>query len=163
MGLPSDVIDLIKIWLKNRMFYVSVDGNNSLLYELLMGTVQGSILGPVLYAMFVSPMFDLEDLYAFADDIFIPKQGATRQNLIEDLVKSIEAVRKGLKQSGLKLNEEKTELCLFSRKDAAPIIVPIGQSLIKSSDSINVLGVTFDSKLCWSTHIKKQSTRPINP
>ena len=155
LGLPKDVIDLINIWLNNRMFYVTVEGNNSLLYELLMGTVQGSILGPVLYAMFVSPLFDLEAFFAFADDIFIPREGTIRQDLIEDMAKSLMAISKWLKQSGLKLNEEKTEMCLFSKSDVATITVPLGQSVIKSSASINVLGVTFDSKLLWSTHINK--------
>ena len=155
LGLPKDVIELIGVWLNNRMFYVTVEGNNSLLYELLMGTVQGSILGPVLYAMFVAPLFDIEEFFAFADDIFVPREGMLRHDLTEDMAKSLEAISKWLKQSGLKLNEEKTEMCLFSKSDVATITVPLGQSVIRSSASINVLGVTFDSKLRWSTHINK--------
>ena len=46
----------------------SIDGINSTLYEVLLGTAQGSVLGPVLYAIFISPLFDLEDFSAFADD-----------------------------------------------------------------------------------------------
>jgi hypothetical protein len=72
------------------MFSISVDGNNSLLYKLLLGTTQGSILGPVLNAMFVYPMFDLEEFFAFADDIFIPRIGVIRKDLINDMEKSIE-------------------------------------------------------------------------
>ena len=71
------------------------------------------------------------------------------------MAKSLEAISKWLKQSGLKLNEEKTEMCLFSKNDVATITVPLGQSVVKSSATINVLGVTFDSKLRWSTHINK--------
>jgi hypothetical protein len=56
-GLPFDVIELIEVWLQDRMYYVSLDGQNLVLYDLLLGTVQGSILGTFLYAMFVSPMF----------------------------------------------------------------------------------------------------------
>jgi hypothetical protein len=48
IGLPDDVVDLIKVWLMNRFYYVSIDGKNSVLFDLLLGTVQGSILGPVL-------------------------------------------------------------------------------------------------------------------
>ena len=36
---------------------------------------QGSVLGPVLYAIFISPLFDLEDLSAFADDNYTVKVG----------------------------------------------------------------------------------------
>jgi hypothetical protein len=68
IGLPDDVVSLIKVWLTDRSYYVCVDGTNSKLYDLLLGTVQGSILGPVLYSLFVSPAFDVEPHYAFADD-----------------------------------------------------------------------------------------------
>ena len=68
IGLPEDIIKLIKAWLENRSFYVSINGENSLMFDVLHGTVQGSVLGPVLYAIFVSPMFDLEDMSSFADD-----------------------------------------------------------------------------------------------
>jgi hypothetical protein len=103
LGLPNDNMDLIKVWLKNHMFYVTVEGKNSMLY----GTVQGSILGPVLYAMFVSPLFNLEEIFAFADDIFVARKGLVKQVLIDDLAKLLEAISKWLKQSGLKLNEKK--------------------------------------------------------
>jgi hypothetical protein len=48
IGLPNDVINLASVWLKQRSFYVSIDGEILVLFDLLMGTVQGSILGPVL-------------------------------------------------------------------------------------------------------------------
>ena len=70
VSLPMVVIDLIEVWLKKRFYYVSIDGVNSFLYNLLLGTVQGSILGPILYAAFVWPIFDLEFLLAFANDNF---------------------------------------------------------------------------------------------
>ena len=49
-----------------------------------LGTVQGSIHGPILYAIFVSPIFDMQDLIKFANDNFIIKsykevEGARRE------------------------------------------------------------------------------------
>jgi hypothetical protein len=79
IGLPDDVIGLIKVRLENRFYYVSIDSANLILYELLLGTVQGSILGSVLYAIFVSPLFDLEEWVAFADDTFIPRKNSNLQ------------------------------------------------------------------------------------
>ena len=64
MGLPDDITDLVSVWLRDRSFYMSMNGQNSTLYDLLLGTVQGSVLGQVLYAIFISPLFDLK---AFAD------------------------------------------------------------------------------------------------
>ena len=71
IGLPADLVGLIKIWLSKRMFYVQVDGLNSKLYSINTGTIQGSILGPILYAIFVSPLFDLEKLSNYADNNYI--------------------------------------------------------------------------------------------
>ncbi len=65
VGLPDDVVDLIEVWLKERSYYVSIDGVNSVLFEL-----HGSILGPVLYTIFVSHLFDLDFFLAFVDDNF---------------------------------------------------------------------------------------------
>ena len=58
LGLPKDVIKLIKIWLTERFFYVSVNGSDSTIKVTWHGIVQGSILGPILYAIFISPLFD---------------------------------------------------------------------------------------------------------
>ena len=57
IGLPRDVIGLIRCWLKNRSFYVETNGITSIFYEINSGTIQGSILGPILYAIYVSPPF----------------------------------------------------------------------------------------------------------
>jgi hypothetical protein len=43
--------------------------------ELLLGMVQGSILGPLLCAIYVSPLFDTEYLLACANDNYIPILG----------------------------------------------------------------------------------------
>ena len=48
MGLPEDLIELVSLWLRNRFYYVSINGINSTLFDILLGTVQGSILGPIL-------------------------------------------------------------------------------------------------------------------
>ena len=62
-------------------------------------------------------------------------------------------ITKWLKDSGLVVNESKTELCLFHRNDKPKITVSIGGCLVTSKNQINVLGVTFDSKLNWTTHV----------
>ncbi len=51
------------------------------------------------------------------------------------------------KKSGMKVNDEKTELCLFHRHNMAQVNVSIGDSIVKSKNEINVLGVLFDSRL----------------
>jgi hypothetical protein len=83
------------------------------LFKLLLGTVQGSILGAVLYSIFISPVFEIEELYVFADDSFIPRWNTSFPELIYDIEKSLESITKWLRKSRPKVNENKTKLCLF--------------------------------------------------
>ena len=94
IGLPDDVINLIKEWLSNRSYYVDIDGDTSTIFGLLLGTVQGSILGPILYAIYVSPLFDKFCMLAFADDTFIPSWNVSLPLLIDDMQKKIEGITK---------------------------------------------------------------------
>jgi hypothetical protein len=48
LGMPTDLINLIEVWLTERKFYVEVDGVCSRIYESNDGTIQGLVLGPIL-------------------------------------------------------------------------------------------------------------------
>jgi hypothetical protein len=51
--LPTDVLGFIKLWLTNRSHYVRIDGRNSVLFNLLLGTVQSLEVGPIMKAIVV--------------------------------------------------------------------------------------------------------------
>ena len=153
IGLPDDIVGLIRLWLSSRSFSVVINGKSSVLVNLPCGVIQGSILGPILYAIFVSPLFDISRLTNFADDNFILRWNKLTGALVIEMEKEIDTITRWLKDSGLKVNEQKTEVCLFHRLDCHQITLRINDNEIKSQNSMNVLGVTFDSKLNWSTHI----------
>jgi hypothetical protein len=155
VGLPTDVINLIEVWLKRRFFYVSINGENSTLFNLLLGTVQGSILGPILYAIFVAPLFEIEYLEGFADDMFIPREGSNITTLISEMERSLEKISNWYSQSGLMVNLSKTEICLFYKKDTESVEVTLGPDKIKTIKEMNVLGVVFDTKLQWNAQVCK--------
>ena len=67
--------------------------------------------------------------------------------MLGNLEKRLEMITKWLRDSGLIVNENKTEVCLFHCDDQPVIEITILGVSIKSTKSINVLGVTFDSKL----------------
>ena len=150
LGMPMDLVKLIEIWLTERKFYVELDGQVSHVLESEDGTIQGSVLGPILYAIFVSPLFDLANLTNFADDNFILEFNAKVNELIPNMERKLEMITKWLKDSGLKVNEKKTELCLFHRNDTQKISLSLQGQIINSKSTMNVLGVTFDSKLNWN-------------
>ena len=66
----EDVISLVETWLTERFFYVEIDNVTSPLMVMWFGIIQGSILGPILYAIFISPLFDIEKVTFYADDGF---------------------------------------------------------------------------------------------
>ena len=53
IGLPGDVVDLIRDWLRDRFLYVEIGDLTSVLHDINSGTIQGLILGPILYAIYV--------------------------------------------------------------------------------------------------------------
>ena len=67
----------------------------------------------------------------------------------------LEMITKWLKDSGLVVNEEKTEMCLFYKTDHAPVELTLNGKIVKSKKTINVLGVIFDSKMQWSNQISQ--------
>jgi hypothetical protein len=73
---------------------VNIDGENSVLIDLVLGTVQVSILGPVLYAIYISPLIDSELLFTFAGDIYIPRFNSSLKSLTEDMKISFESITK---------------------------------------------------------------------
>ncbi len=84
-------------------------------------------------------------MFAFADDNNVPKINFVLQNPIKDVEMSLEAITKWLRDSGLVVNQTKTDLCLFCKKDCIPVTITIGQARITSNKQINILGVIFDS------------------
>ena len=135
------------------MFYVDIDGLCSYLKSWDTGTIQGSRLGPILYAIFVSPLFDLEKMSNYADDNFIIRYNTNVVIFIDDMEKSLEAITKWLKKSGLKVNESKTEACLFHRTSKINITLTVDNYTIISKYNMNVLGVIFDSNLNWNDQV----------
>jgi hypothetical protein len=165
IGLPHDVIELVRVWLMKRSYYVSIGGENSCFFDLLLGTVQGSVLGPVLYAIYLSPLFDIMPVLSCADDSYNIKSNVNKNQLIKDMEKSLESITKWLKKSGLKVNNAKTDLCLFYKNNTTPIVLSLGDSLIRSKSEINVLGLVFDTKPQWSNHVAtiiKKASRALN-
>ena len=89
----------------------------------MMSYIYRSILGPVLYAIYVPFLFDLQSLINFADYNLCVIWNRDLALLIDDLQKRLEMIVKWLKDSGLVVNESKMEICLFHNNDQPPITV----------------------------------------
>lgn len=147
MGLPKKLCTLIKDWLEKRYYYVECENEVSSIKFLQKGTVQGSVLGPVLFSIFIRPMFDIEDLYSYADDSYILVHEATTEELIKQTEEKTNNVAKWLDQSGMVVNAEKTEFVIFPKKGEFSLNI-LGKE-IKNKQTIQILGLTFSSDLTW--------------
>ena len=76
----------------------------------------------------------------FADDNYIVAQNLIKQVALEELAKRLEKIIKWLKDSWLKVNKTKTELCIFHRKNDTNGSVLINGSDVIAKNEINVLG-----------------------
>ena len=81
-------------------------------------TIQGSILGLILYAIFISPVFDIENLTCYADDKFPFVEDKDRSRLALKMKMKLERIILWLTHSGMVVNEAKTDLCLFAKNDS---------------------------------------------
>ncbi|MBF0208930.1 MAG: reverse transcriptase family protein, partial [Oligoflexia bacterium] len=152
-GFPLDMIELLKDWLGDRHFYVEIAGKRSALKKEKHGTIQGSVLGPILYSIFVKPIYDLLNLLSYADDNYLVESGRDLDSTLGKVKMKAEFLLKWYRDSGLKVNETKTEVCIFSHVDTEPKNITLQGKLITTNKSIKVLGVLFDSKLTWIPHI----------
>ena len=92
-------------------------------------------------------------------------QDKDRSALVIKMQKKLENIITWLTKSGMVVNEAKTELCLFCRYDTPPIVININGKYVISKKVINVLGVSFDSKLQWGGQVASvcnKATKAIN-
>jgi hypothetical protein len=125
---------------------VSMEGDNSVLFDLFLRTVQGSTLGLWLYSSITSTIFEIKEQSVSADDSVKLQWNTNIIELICDIEKYLELITKWLRWSGRKDNENKTKLCLFSRLNVAPVVFRLGNIDIVLKVSMVVLGEVFDSK-----------------
>ena len=91
----------------------------------------------------------MTDLTNFADDNFALVWSNSVPDLINLMQSKLEMIVEWLRKSGLKVNEIKTELCLFHRLDQPIVSINLNGEQITSKKVMNVLGICFDSKLQW--------------
>ena len=158
MGLPKDILALLKSWLTDRKAYVEVDGECSDFFDVTTGTVQGSVLGPVLFNLFIRPMLETCSGPAYADDSYHLATGSNRAEALDALQEKITEVERWMSGSGLKVNLEKTELTVFHRIDTSTSVINVKNIEVKSSPVLKVLGLLFDNRMQWDKQVEKATS-----
>jgi hypothetical protein len=128
---------------------VEVAGRCSEYFKVDHGSGQGSILGPVLFNYYMSPLVKEKNILSYADDNYLVAIGKTKVEAVVDLQRQVIEAEQWMSGSGLKVNMSKTEFVIFHRHDTGKGELQIGEHVIQSKSSMNVLGIQFDSRLTW--------------
>ena len=167
IGVKGPALNWFKSYLSKRLQTIHVNGTSSSSTLVLFGVPQGSVLGPIKFSVYQSPLFDIARLHGvevhlYADDTQLyvsydlksPEQLSTAVSKIEECIVDI---RLWMSQNKLKLNDDKTELMYFSsrfkKQKVTPHNINIGDHNISPSSKAKNLGVIFDSHLTMEHHI----------
>ena len=154
-GIKGKALDWLQSYLTNRSQFVNIDGVKSETRNMTCGAPQGSVLGPILYLLYTSPLADIlwhhNMLFHFyADDTQLYSSFTCNDE--HDLSSTAQRIEYCLADistwvllSKLKLNEDKTELLVIhSRYRPSPVFsLNCGHDIIVLSDLVRNIGVIF--------------------
>ena len=129
------------------------------------GAPQGSVLGPLLFSLFVNNLpaqLKGVTIVLFADDTSLYIAGRSTDDMSNTLTCALGSAHKWLLDSGLKLNVGKTRCMLISsnrRKSLSPLNVQLDGVCIEQVCTHKFLGVMVNQSLSWSNHIDLVSSR----
>jgi hypothetical protein len=162
-GIQGQVSDWFKSYLSNRSQTVSVCGHLSVSAPLCFGVPQGSVLGPVLFIMYMQPLSGVIAAHpishhAYSDDTQLYKSGRVEQvdAIIQCVQQSVSDVRTWMIANKLKLNEDKTEAMLVSStriSSSLPQSITILDTEVSFTAQVRNLGVTIDCGLSLKQHV----------
>ena len=153
----------MKSYLSNRKQFVSVNGVDSNHKLIKYGVPQGSILGPLIFVIYINDLPKINNLAKFilyADDANIIITATTLEEVINETQKLINSLVNWVDSNGLALNIDKTKFMIFSRKSLAPKapLLLLGKKIEQIKEA-KFLGVIIDEKLTWSHHIKTVTSK----
>ena len=159
-GIRGTSLKWFKSYLCERKQFVKFGDEQSTLLLLKCGVPQGSILGPLLFLIYINDMINSSKLLKyilFADDSTLYASHSDLNYLVNLINEEIKHVHNWIQANKLTLNVKKTHYMIFARcRKNIPSIsnIKIGDEVLNKVDKTTFLGVTLDSNLNWKSHVQ---------
>lgn len=164
LNITGSALSWFHSYLSNRLQFVSMHGSTSHPAPVYHGVPQGSVLGPILFTIYMLPLGQIIrkhglDFHCYADDTQIYLSTSPTTLLPPPaIVNCIQEIKTWLTTNLLQLNSKKTELMLMAPRallrKIGDFILQIDGCSISPSSEVRNLGVILDSTLSFQTHIK---------
>ena len=162
VGIGGSVLSMLTQFLSNRSQHVMVDGCRSKLVDVVSGVSQCSLLGLLLFLLCTSKLFSIPKnmLIRYADDstsMAAVLSPGVRITVAESMIHNLGRDSEWCDFWGTKLNASKTKTMIVSRSctiHPQSSQLTIGRTVLKKSDNLIILGVTFDSKMTFEKHLR---------
>ena len=163
-GISNSALSLLTSYLTGRSQSVCIDQTFSPEVPLLHGVPQGSVLGPLLFTLYTTPLSELLDnssvqFHLYADDtqLYISFDSSDSERALRNVSDTLDLVYKWFCVNRLSVNPNKTEYLLIgdpkARSEIVNSSVTFQNHTLCPSESARNLGVIFDSNLDFKDHI----------
>ena len=163
-GIRGNALKLIDSYLSDRKQYVSVLDTNSEELPVRFGVPQGSVLGPLLFILYINDICNITDkgkFVLFADDTNIFVAAESKKKAYDTANEVLLAVSNYMEVNLLHINVKKCCYMYFSPtkrpntegSDADCLNLSINSRIISQVSETKFLGVIIDDKLSWKPQI----------
>lgn len=164
-GVRGPALEILRSYLSNRQQFVSVSGIHSSTLPITCGVPQGSVLGPLLFLVFINDMSQIPligKLFLFADDACLMYPGSNDTTTSRMMTSDLEMLSQYFARNQLQLNVSKTKYMHLSsgkRQLSGTSYVSYRGERVEEVSEFCYLGLYLDSRLSWKRHVEHLSTK----